>query len=463
MMRKDINMKWLSNISNFLNKLLFVFLAVSFLAACGKDAKDDDLVTLEPVEIGDKVAKLSVNPERCIGCEILDMMYDAVGKNVGILHKEFTKASMPIIMVGFSIWLALRLLKFVSSVTETNPREVWNEILRKAFICMICGILAGSPTMLRYTVNTIVFPVYSALMDLGLQVLQNSFSDKTNSSIQSSLNTDSFIVFKQPVDIKKVELKCSLNKDSKGNTILWTEDSGFPQSIKGSMKCMIDALNKYLTIGENISVIAMKQKARFIGKIMGLVLYCFFWVVKIGFVFYLVDTIFKMGIIILLLPLFILSYAFGPTKKWTGIGFGNILASAGFMMCFSIIVSLTLVAMVSLINGNPGIFNPDDPEAHMRDISIGFMCLLIIGFLIYGSMGVAQQLTSGLLGTGISSNFQQKLKAAIQGIGSAIWSGLGFLVTTGVAALPDGGNRFVKAIKRGHALHEKLQRLAGRR
>ena len=119
--------------------------------------------------------------------------------------------------------------------------------------------------------------------------------------------------------------------------------------------------------------------------------------------------------------------------------------------------------MVSLINNNQNIFNPTNPEIHMRDISIGFMCLLIIGFLIYGSMGVAQQLTSGLLGTGISSNFQKKLKAAIQGIGSAIWSGLGFCISTGVAALPDGGYKFIKAIKRAQALRQKLQRLAGRR
>jgi hypothetical protein len=261
-------------------------------------------------------------------------------------------------------------------------------------------------------------------MDLGLQILQNSFEG----------NPTSFKVFGSDVNVKDVDLKCSINSKS---GISWTDGQGFPEPIKLTMKCMIEALSRYLTIGENIALIAMSEGRGPIAWITGLVLYAFFWVVKLGFVFYLVDTIFKMGIIILLLPLFILSYAFGPTKKWTGIGFGNILASAGFMMCFSIIVSLTLVAMVSLISNNQQIFSPENSEAHMRDISIGFMCLLIIGFLVYGSMGVAQQLTSGLLGTGISSNFQQKLKAAIQGIGSAIWSGLGYLVSA-IAAFIGG-------------------------
>ena len=168
-------MKYLYNISKFLNKLLYIFIAISFLAACGNDEKS------KPITVSDKPADLSLEHETCIGCEILDMIYNAVGNNVNILHQEFTRASMAIIMVGFSIWLALRLLKFVSSVSETNPREVWNEILRKAFICLICGMLAGSPTMLRYTVNTIVFPIYSALMDLGLQILQNSFEGNPTS------------------------------------------------------------------------------------------------------------------------------------------------------------------------------------------------------------------------------------------------------------------------------------------
>ncbi len=448
-------MKHLGNISRFLNKLLFIILAVSFLAACDK----------EPLVVSDDPAMLSADPEKCLGCEILNMMYDAVGNNVNHLQQEFIKASMSIVMVGFAIWLALRLLKFVSSVTETNPREVWNEIIRKAFICLICGMLAGSPAMLRYTVNTVVFPIYSALMDLGLQILQNSFTDNQDYE-NGQPKASSFKVFGEEIQIKGVKLECSLYETDK-KSVSWEEGQGFPVSIRNAMDCMIKALSKYLTIGENIALKSMRRTDKLISKIMGLILYAFFWVVKIGFVFYLVDTIFKMGIIILLLPLFILSYAFGPTKKWTGIGFGNILASAGFMMCFSIIVSLTLVAMVSLINNNQNIFSPGDSlaanEVQMQDISIGFMCLLIIGFLIYGSMGVAQQLTSGLLGTGISANFQKKLKAAIQGIGGAIWSGLGFLVTTGVAALPDGGNKFVQAIKRSQALRAKLQRLAGRR
>ena len=103
----------------------------------------------------------------------------------------------------------------------------------------------------------------------------------------------------------------------------------------------------------------------------------------------------------------------------------------------------------------------------MQDISIGFVCLLLIGFLIYGSMGVSQELTSGLLGTGISANFQRNLKAAIQGIGGAILSGIGFVATFGVSLMAQSNIRMVKnvgkAIKNAQAIRGKLQELAGRK
>ena len=100
----------------------------------------------------------------------------------------------------------------------------------------------------------------------------------------------------------------------------------------------------------------------------GLLVFAIFYVVGFGFVFYLVDSIFRLGMMILMLPIFIMAYAFGPTKKWTGIGFSNIMYSAAFMMAFSIIIATVLLAMISLI-ADPetgGIFNPSECQAQLE-------------------------------------------------------------------------------------------------
>ena len=435
-------MKGWSDIFRFTQKLLLILAVVLMLGACA--GKEDEVV----------IGEIDTSDALCLSCSILELMYKAAGSNVMHMHAAFTGAAMPIMMVGFSIWLALRLLKFVSSVTETNAGEVWNEIIRKAFVCLICGLLASSSGALMFTLNTLIFPVYRAFMELGLDIL--------NASLDASKEQPrNFVVFGTEMKVQGVSLGCDIEGDFRA-----TED-GFPTSLMDAMKCMLQVLSAYLTLGAEVAIETMQEVPSITGRFIGIILYLFFWVVKIGFTFYLVDMVFQMGIIILLLPLYILSYAFGPTQKWAKMGFSHILASAGFLMCFSIIVSLVLVSMISLIENNPSIFNPEPVKPHLQDLSIGFICLLLIGFLIYGSMGVSQQLTSTLIGAKVSANFQRNLKAAVQGIGGAILSGIGAIFTWGMSLAPQSSIKLIRTIGKANekikAYRAKMRRLAGRR
>lgn len=456
-------MRQLTDISCFLKKLLSIILMIMALAACSSDknAMTKGDLCKDVSSPGEETLCIDTDDQSCLSCEILMLVYKAVGSNVMKMHSSFTQGAMAIMMVGFSIWLALRLLKFVSSVTENNVGEVWNEILRKAFICLICGLLASSPSMLLYVINSLVFPVYLAFLELGIDVLNGAIKASGNVSTHGS-SSASIEVFGTVINVQGIQLHCSV-----GDKSVAVSENGFPEGISYAMECMIKALTGYLTIGGDIANEVMQNNDRLIGQIMGLLLLAFFWVVKIGFGFYLVDSVFQMGIIILLLPIFILSYAFGPTRKWTGIGFRQIIASSGFLMCFSIIVAMVLRAMISLVANNPKLFNPENLEASMSDISLGFLCLLLIGFLIYGSMGVSQQLTSALLGAKVDSNFQRNLKAAVQAAGKAIWNGLGLVISWGSSLIPSSSatliGRVVKYTKKANALRAKLQRLAGRR
>ena len=132
-------------------------------------------------------------------------------------------------------------------------------------------------------------------------------------------------------------------------------------------------------------------------------------VVRIGMVFYLVDTIFQMGVIILLLPIFIMAYAFKSTSKWTTSCFKNLLTSAGFLMCFSVVVTMVLRAMVELIANNPNLFNPERGELDVANAGLGCLCLLLVGALIYGSMGITSQISDTLIGAKPDTNFQENM------------------------------------------------------
>lgn len=447
-------MRNLRDISGYLLKLLLIITTVLFLSACAKDG-DTDSVIGENIATSCDENDTECRQALCLGCSLLQLMYDAASEHVMSMHASLTGGAMAVMMVGFSIWLALRLLKFVSSVTETNAGEVWNEIVRKAFVCLICGLLASSSGGLMFVMNMLIFPVYRAFMELGVAILNNSLSSDT-------ANPTTFTVFGSTLQVSDVNLHCSIEGDFRAS-----EKTGFPPSLIEAMVCMMRMVSGYLTIGSEIAFESMRQTSAVMGTVMGIVLYAFFWVVKVGFSFYLVDMIFQMSIIILLLPLYVMSYAFGPTQSWAKKAFSNVLASSAFMMCFSVIVATVLVAMVSMLQNHPSIFNPEDLEANMRDLSIGFMCLLLIGFLVYGSMGVSQQLTSALLGAKVSANFQKNLKAAVQAIGGAILSGIGALVTWGMSLAPQSSIRLIRAIgevnEKVKAYRAKIRRLAGRK
>ncbi len=454
-------MKHLFNISNTLKKLLIIVLASLFLNACGRGDNiyitGDTCSTEQQCEQCKKEGRVcaDIGNSYCLGCIMLEQLYDAVGDNIMKLHDEFSKASMAVIMVGFSIWLALRLLKFVSSMTEANVSEVWNEILRKAFVCLFCGILASSSESLRYVINTLIVPIYLAFLDLGIQILNLSLSSDSGASGQT------IDVFGYNITIKNADLSCKLEGDAK------ITEKGFPSSIKETMSCTIRALTYYLSMGKEVAREILKAAhghgTGFLGIILSLFVLAIFEIVKYCFVFYLVDTIFQMGIIILLLPIYIVSYAFGPTRKWATMGFKHTIISAAFLMCFSIIVATVLSAMIGLVQQNPEIFNPHPAEVAFRDVSIGFLCILLIAFLILGSMGVSQQLTSAVIGAKMSANFQKNLKAVAQATGKAILSAVGSVITWGLSMIPVSKFTLIRnTVNKVKSVQAKLKDLAGR-
>ena len=300
--------------------------------------------------------------------------------------------------------------------------------------------------MLIYAINTFIYPIYATFLKFGIAIMETSISNSDGSAT-------SFRLYGTNVSVAGINLVCSFDKSG-----LITKD-GFPQEFSDAIICMIKVLKGYLTIGGSIARELMSQSSSFIGWIAGAILFVLFLVVRIGFIFYLVDTIFQMGIIILLLPIFIMAYAFEATRKWTKIGIENIIASAGFLMCFSMIVTMVLRAMVELIANNPSLFDPSDAQKDISNIGLGFLCLLLIGFLIYGSMGVTQQITGSLVGASVDAKFQENLvKAANKAKGWAL-KGLGAMLTFGMALMPATVQETIKDIQEAR---KKIRRMAGR-
>lgn len=426
--------KWL-NIRTGARMLIILLSAVFLLSACaGPSTRALD--HKQAVENGQAQGT-------CWQKDILSPIYDVIGQTVMRMFDQLSQGSMALMMICFAIWAAIRLMKFVSSVAEDSPGEIWNEMLRKAFLCLLCGFLASSSTMLLAVTNTLLFPMYEAFLEFGSRILQMADQSVTSVTIMGST-----------IQFTKPDILCTLDGGSPVASL-----NGFPSNIREMMGCMICAVSDRINLGREVSLIVMSNGG-LMPFFIGILMWLTFIVVGCGFVFYLVDSIFRFGLMILLLPIFIMAYAFGPTRKWTGIGFANIMNSAAFMMAFSIIIATALMALIHMINDNPNIFNPDNPELHFHDFSIAMMCLLLVSMLIFGSMQVSQQLTSAIIGGKADAKFQQNLKAVGQAVLGIVTGGFGW-------ALKKSGffenTKLGRAAKQGGALQHKLKDLAGRK
>lgn len=420
-----------------LGKLLIIILAAVFLLSACSNQNNRALESSS----ASNAEELQTAGESCWQGKVLKTIYNTIGILIMNQFEKLTEGSMSVMMIAFAVWMAIRLLKFVSSVREDSPAQIWNEIIKKAFICVFCGSLAYSSGTLLYVINMLLFPIYGAFLDFGSQIL--SLSSDTISKLT---------VFGNEVVFSGTKLSCDIT----GNVD--ADLNGFPAAFSDSMNCMICAVADRMRIGRSIALISMSMDGA-LPFFTGLLLWLIFYVVGFGFVFYLVDSVFRFGMMILMLPIFIMAYAFGPTKKWTKIGFENIMNSAAFMMAFSIIIATVLLALTDLIDKNSTIFNPENPELHMQNISVATLCLLLIGFLVFGSMGVSQQLTSSIIGGKTDAKFQQNLKAAAQAVLGVITGGLGWVAKKAAFSEKTAVGR---ALKSAGALKGKLDRLAGR-
>lgn len=375
---------------------------VLFLFGCGATDSVNDAV--QKPDTGEIVSEdeIEKNNADCWQSAVVGTIYETTGKLTMSMYEKLTEGAMALMMVAFAIWVSFRMLKHLSSFTEESPAEVWTEVSRKFFICFICGLLASSTTGVLFVLNMIIFPVYNAFLELGSTMIQN-VSVQGGGEFKYGAN-----VFNVPFSGTVTAQYTTVCKaDAIGQATL---AGGFPNGPQKMMECLTCAINERLNFGVKLGWIVMIQKgvmAFFCGLILVLV-FCF---VKLGFAFYLVDAIFRFALMVMILPLLIMSYAFKSTKKWAKTGFLTILNSAAFMTAIAIVMIMIFAAIQqTLIEQKEAL----EDKGSFADFSVPLIILLLIAFLTVGALGVAKSIVDKLVGGGGKANFQaQAGKAAM--------------------------------------------------
>lgn len=398
-MFKDVNIK------QILRVMLVVLFAAFMLTACEQDDSiggRSRAAMAAPVgedPISEETMKNASNAHReCWQTGMIDLLYQNMGKIAMGMYAKITDGALPLMMIAFALWTIFRLLKFVGSFTEDSPAEIWNEIVRKLFVCLICGLIASSTTQILWLLNTVVFPIYYAFLELGAAIL-NSAGDGSNFKAGSTVLS----FFQEKLTLNE-PVMCSAPAIGKASI----ESLSFPDGPRTMMNCMICTVNERLTLGFFLSFKVMDAPG-FMSLITGLFILISFTIVKLGFIFYLVDSIFRFTMMAIILPILIMSYAFKQTSSWAKNGFLTIINSAALMMFMGIMMSMALLAMEKIITDNSDIFNDNANEMSFSEFSIPFMCIMLVGFLISSSVNLAQQVTDSLVGGNSDSLFQKRV------------------------------------------------------
>lgn len=439
-------------------RVVAMFSLVFMLFACGGN---DEVTTAVNDTDGKPVSEedMEANAKDCWQAAVVGTIYETTGKLTMSMYTRLTEGAMALMMVAFALWLCFRMMKHVSSFTEESPAEVWTEVSRKFFICFVCGFLASSTEGVLFVLNSIIFPLYNAFLELGSAMIQNvsgqGSSFHYNAYVPGSVATAVhpalgfiYIPFKGEVSAQ-YDIVCKAGVLSKATL------DGFPGEPAKMMECLTCAINERLNFGIKLGWIVMLQKG-VMAFFCGLILVAVFLFVKLGFAFYLVDAIFRFAMMVMIMPILIMAYAFKPTRKWTQTGFMTILNSAAFMMCIAIVMIMIFAATQQVLIEQKEVL---EDKGSFADFSVPFIMLLLIAFLTVGSLGVAKQIADKLIGGGGQANVQKQFAKAVAGIGKAVLT----WVTGGIGRIALENSAKLRKMKAGaDALKVKMNSWAGR-
>lgn len=385
------------DILKFLRTLLMVFAVVLSLCACSTNEDE-----VSGAKLSGEQSELDEQQRSCWQAGLLEMFYEAMAASSMKAYPKVTTSAMAFIMVAFAIWLSIRLLKHVSSLVEESPAEVWTEVSKMAFMCLFCGLLASSTDFLLFTLNTFIFPIYYAFLEYGSLVLESVAGDEAIDIPGQAIGIEGDAVDKTCLYYTN-DLICTAPPLDKVS--LSGATATFPSGPSYMMQCLVCALSDRFQVGFTIAKNLLGM-TNLTAVIVGLLLYAIFTMVKVSFVFYLVDSIFRMNIVVIILPFLILAIPFKFSRGWAKEGLLTILNSSAAMMCIAICLTLAMVAMQLLISENARGIGRVDMYADFGIVPLG---MLLISFVVLKSSGIAVALAGAIVGGGGNTNFQKKV------------------------------------------------------
>ena len=303
--------------------------------------------------------KTAAEKDKCWPCDVTATILHGIQKMANKSYNAINNAAKITLGIGYLFWLTVTILVSFAKFGFEKFAEFFTKLLNKTLVVMIIALILHAPLAQFYRVTLSPFISFTAALSMEL-------SEKT-----IAINKDKGSMFDKVISLIGMAnvSKCSYCDNMKKNDA--TSGNFLTSSAINSILCLTCSTYKQtapmIAIGQNLVCIGrstptpvindipvLNTVSSFIGPnpqvaLFGLVLVMVFSVFTLLVGYFIMTSVLKLGIVLVLMPFFIVAYAFKTTRIYANNAWKLVVASMVQILIISVSVSFITIGFSSLM------------------------------------------------------------------------------------------------------------------
>lgn len=399
--------------------MLFLVVCLVALSGCGE---------FEVNSQGNEAVNAEKETMSCWTCSFFELAFDVADSMSNTMVKTVARSSLSILAVGYGIWLAIYILKYVSSMNSPDPGAFWKGLAVQTFfvvfgVGMLKDLSNGSDSSV---INMLLKPIFSGFVDAGLLIINGS----------------------------GLSFSCPSQEDPRAGMI-----------------CLVSALQGKLNTMIGFSALAAIIGPTFFVILISVGIYCVSLYMMLYFPVLLLDCVFRYCFVIALTPLMVMGYCFKVTREMASKG-GALMMEIGLAIVGMCVFTAVTVEIVHeyIDTFLPFVKNPlfflTDPTALDRVIYgpgiTGLIFVMI--FLIYFADVILDLMSLFSQGAGGLGKTTQGAAGAVKGMANGAKQLAKFGINRGMRKMDKSAKKTKEALdakfrEKGHLSDEEKEKL----
>ncbi|MDR3126465.1 MAG: hypothetical protein LBT92_02430 [Rickettsiales bacterium] len=248
----------------------------------------------------------------CRTCLIFEIAFNSMSRTALVLYDKLSAPALGAMAIGFLIW---SLFLFWNKVIEGGkPVDFVREFFSKSvWLAIVAGLLSVSVkdenNLLKWTLEPMT----------GLMA---SFAEKTTEGISPGKAWE-----------------CSyVPSDKYGDKVLFSAET------KRNILCAIERLDDFVRFSSAVGRYNMKRGAA--KMVVGLLVVVLFLYIGLVVPYYFIESIFKIGLVVILLPLVLIGLALDKLKSMPDLAYKTLMGAVFQVISLSIVLPIIAVLML---------------------------------------------------------------------------------------------------------------------